>query len=349
MVTCVMSTDHSYHMMSSKFPSCGETKERLESGEYYVRSRGTSGSSGGSEVWSIFEEIASYASHEFTGMVRCKICLFICRYHGTITGTSHMRRHKCFTDGNPEALQKCRERLKKKDKSSTAQFNQRNFGLNKLNRHETIKSSSTRRHSIDSNHLQKQQHHISETSKTDGSLPPNLKKMSTEVSKHLSDAVEKIFQAAYDTCSKSNHNTKSKPVDFKTSCPADKSFEARIDVTGFRPSDVSVSIIESNYVEVNAVKQMFNRTLDKTKILRHLYYKYLLPEDINPDTLESSITDHILVITAKRQANKPKGVPIINFNEKVSEDNHEEDARSSDDSFDMNQDDGELLYHEKLE
>lgn len=76
------------------FPEITEIIEKLESGECYTRSRSINSSS---EVWSIFEEVAYSNSQEFTGIVKCKMCHFMTRYHGQITGTSHMRRHTCFT------------------------------------------------------------------------------------------------------------------------------------------------------------------------------------------------------------------------------------------------------------
>ncbi|RWS25400.1 hypothetical protein B4U80_06965 [Leptotrombidium deliense] len=86
--------------MAQNFPPVSEIKEKLETGECYCRARSSNSSS---EVWSIFEEVAYSSNDEFTGIVRCKLCLFMTRYHGQITGTSHMRRHTCFVASYPTA------------------------------------------------------------------------------------------------------------------------------------------------------------------------------------------------------------------------------------------------------
>lgn len=67
---------------------------KLEAGECYVRPRASSSSS---DVWALFQEVAYKDTHFFTGIVQCKSCKFFTRYHGQITGTSHMRRHHCFS------------------------------------------------------------------------------------------------------------------------------------------------------------------------------------------------------------------------------------------------------------
>ncbi|RWS08941.1 hypothetical protein B4U79_01801 [Dinothrombium tinctorium] len=86
--------------MAQNFPPISEIKEKLETAECYCRTRSSNSSS---EVWSIFEEVAYSSNDEFTGIVRCKLCLFMTRYHGQITGTSHMRRHTCFVASYPGA------------------------------------------------------------------------------------------------------------------------------------------------------------------------------------------------------------------------------------------------------
>lgn len=78
-----------------------EIKAKLLSKECYVRPR-ASGSS--SDVWSLFQEVAYSATNVFTGIVECKSCGFLARYHGQITGTSHMRRHSCFSFMFPNSV-----------------------------------------------------------------------------------------------------------------------------------------------------------------------------------------------------------------------------------------------------
>lgn len=82
------------------FPSTEEIKEMLKNGQCYVRFR----ESGSSDVWKLFEEVCYKSNNEFTGIIRCTKCNHMARYHGHITGTSHMRRHRCFGDLFPDAV-----------------------------------------------------------------------------------------------------------------------------------------------------------------------------------------------------------------------------------------------------
>lgn len=85
--------------MPRSFPDTNEIKEMLKSNQCYVRFR----ESGSSDVWKLFEEVCYKQNNEFTGIIRCTKCQHMARYHGHITGTSHMRRHKCFGELFPEA------------------------------------------------------------------------------------------------------------------------------------------------------------------------------------------------------------------------------------------------------
>lgn len=82
------------------FPSTEEIKDMLKSNQCYVRFR----ESGSSDVWKLFEEVCYKANNEFTGIIRCTKCSHMARYHGHITGTSHMRRHRCFGELFPDAV-----------------------------------------------------------------------------------------------------------------------------------------------------------------------------------------------------------------------------------------------------
>lgn len=82
------------------FPSTDEIKDMLKSNQCYVRFR----ESGSSDVWKLFEEVCYKSNNEFTGIIRCTKCNHMARYHGHITGTSHMRRHRCFGELFPEAV-----------------------------------------------------------------------------------------------------------------------------------------------------------------------------------------------------------------------------------------------------
>lgn len=82
------------------FPSTEEIKEMLKNNQCYARFR----ESGASDVWKLFEEICYKANNEFTGIIRCTKCQHMARYHGHITGTSHMRRHRCFGELFPDAV-----------------------------------------------------------------------------------------------------------------------------------------------------------------------------------------------------------------------------------------------------
>ncbi|XP_015783772.1 uncharacterized protein LOC107361445 isoform X2 [Tetranychus urticae] len=87
--------------MAATFPEIPVILAKLNSGECFTRMRTSHASS---EVWSLFEEIAYVETQEFTGIVRCKMCHFMTRYHGQITGTSHMRRHPCFANSHSSDL-----------------------------------------------------------------------------------------------------------------------------------------------------------------------------------------------------------------------------------------------------
>ncbi|XP_053202768.1 uncharacterized protein LOC128387589 isoform X2 [Panonychus citri] len=83
--------------LAATFPEIPIILAKLEAGECFTRTRTSHASS---EVWSLFDEIAYTENSEFTGIVRCKMCHFMTRYHGQITGTSHMRRHPCFANSH---------------------------------------------------------------------------------------------------------------------------------------------------------------------------------------------------------------------------------------------------------
>ncbi|XP_054155386.1 zinc finger protein 618-like isoform X2 [Oppia nitens] len=85
--------------LARNFPAIDEIRDKLATGECFGRQRANGSSSG---VWKLFEEIAYTNTQLFTGIVRCSACQFMTRYHGQITGTSHMRRHHCFRELFPE-------------------------------------------------------------------------------------------------------------------------------------------------------------------------------------------------------------------------------------------------------
>lgn len=82
------------------FPSTEQIREMLKNHQCYTRFR----ESGASDVWKLFEEICYKSNSEFTGIIRCTKCNHMARYHGHITGTSHMRRHRCFGELFPDAV-----------------------------------------------------------------------------------------------------------------------------------------------------------------------------------------------------------------------------------------------------
>lgn len=84
------------------FPGKDEVQVRLDSGECVTRHR--QGAS--SEVWNLFKEVVYANNCDFTGYVQCEECKWLLRFHGQLTGTSHMRRHKCFMKIHPEIREK---------------------------------------------------------------------------------------------------------------------------------------------------------------------------------------------------------------------------------------------------
>lgn len=72
----------------------------LQANQCFARFR----ESGSSDVWKLFEEVCYKSNNEFTGIIRCTKCKHMARYHGHITGTSHMRRHRCFGELFPDSV-----------------------------------------------------------------------------------------------------------------------------------------------------------------------------------------------------------------------------------------------------
>lgn len=68
-------------------------------------------------------------THFFTGIVQCKNCKFLTRYHGQITGTSHMRRHHCFSLLFPNSVPATR---KSKSNTNTPNTLTNGNGLNNV-------------------------------------------------------------------------------------------------------------------------------------------------------------------------------------------------------------------------
>uniref|UniRef100_A0A6G1SA49 Zinc finger protein 618 n=1 Tax=Aceria tosichella TaxID=561515 RepID=A0A6G1SA49_9ACAR len=95
------------------FPSTEQIREMLKNNQCYARFR----ESGASDVWKLFEEVCYKSNNEFTGIIRCTKCNHMARYHGHITGTSHMRRHRCFGELFPDAVKHLQSA--KKDGSNT--------------------------------------------------------------------------------------------------------------------------------------------------------------------------------------------------------------------------------------
>lgn len=57
-------------------------------------------------MWTLFQEVVYANNYDFTGYVQCTECKWLLRFHGQLTGTSHMRRHKCFMNIHPEIREK---------------------------------------------------------------------------------------------------------------------------------------------------------------------------------------------------------------------------------------------------
>ena len=95
------------------FPSTEQIREMLKNNQCYARFR----EAGASDVWKLFEEVCYKQNNEFTGIIRCTRCNHMARYHGHITGTSHMRRHRCFGELFPDAVKHLL--TNKKESSST--------------------------------------------------------------------------------------------------------------------------------------------------------------------------------------------------------------------------------------
>lgn len=131
-----------HHVPPSKqprsFPSTEQIKEMLNNNQCFVRFR----DSGSSDVWKLFEEVCYKSNSEFTGLIRCTRCHHMARYHGHITGTSHMRRHRCFGDLFPDT---------KKTNSTTKDSSISSNNHNNSSNNNTSLNNSGRNNSITSN------------------------------------------------------------------------------------------------------------------------------------------------------------------------------------------------------
>lgn len=126
-----------HHVPPSKqprsFPSTEQIKDMLKNNQCYVRFR----ESGSSDVWKLFEEVCYKANNEFTGIIRCTKCNHMARYHGHITGTSHMRRHRCFAELFPDTV----KHLTKKDGTpltSSKSINRKSSNMSKSTEKKSI-------------------------------------------------------------------------------------------------------------------------------------------------------------------------------------------------------------------
>ena len=80
-------------------------------------------------------------------------------------------------------------------------------------------------------------------------------------------------------------------------------FEISIDVSGFSPEEISVKIVD-NYLLVEAKKEA------KEKVIKQIQHKYLIPGDIDSDTIKSIMKDDSVLIVMGRPKVQKKEIPV---------------------------------------
>lgn len=77
-------------------------------------------------------------------------------------------------------------------------------------------------------------------------------------------------------------------------------FAVEVDVSQFRPEELSVNLREKELVIEGHHEE---RSDENGRIERHFIRKYVLPDDAQPDTLESHLSDQgVLSVQAKKAA-----------------------------------------------
>lgn len=139
-----------HHVPPSKqprsFPSTEQIKEMLKNNQCFVRFR----ESGSSDVWKLFEEVCYKANSEFTGIIRCTKCHHMARYHGHITGTSHMRRHRCFGELFPDTVKhiQSQKSASKEHNSVVSNNNTSNHSLNNSRNNTSLNNSAIKKNLV---------------------------------------------------------------------------------------------------------------------------------------------------------------------------------------------------------
>lgn len=81
-------------------------------------------------------------------------------------------------------------------------------------------------------------------------------------------------------------------------------FSVTIDVTGFKPENISVKIIE-DYLIIDAKKENTDG-----KVIQHVSHKYLLPADLDQDTIRSIMRDDKFLVVEGKPQLKQKEIPV---------------------------------------
>lgn len=88
-------------------------------------------------------------------------------------------------------------------------------------------------------------------------------------------------------------------------------FAVEVDVTQFHPQELSVNVLDRELVIEGHHEE---RSDSSGRIERHFVRKYTIPDDANPETLTSHLSDRgILTVTAQKkaiEAAKGRKIPI---------------------------------------
>lgn len=100
-----------------------------------------------------------------------------------------------------------------------------------------------------------------------------------------------------------------------------RSYKLELDMEGMKPEDIHITL-RSNELTVTARRD--EKREDGSRFVKENSYHYTLPNQINPDTIRSSLTNGVLTIEAPLPAIESKEIPVtIENGRKSSSDSNE--------------------------
>lgn len=86
-----------------------------------------------------------------------------------------------------------------------------------------------------------------------------------------------------------------------------KVYKLELDMEGMRPEDIKITLKDK---ELTITARRDDKHDDGSRFVRENTYQYTLPNEINPDTVRSSLTDGVLIIEAQLPALESKEIPV---------------------------------------